>query len=176
MRNAVYYFAIVTLSVGFASCNGTGTSTTTDTVTNSNMQMNPGDSAVTTTTTTTVTHHRYTGTFVPQPTAKYYDLKSHKQITVRVDTVRGSVVNAETNEPVDLFVDQTKHDTIYGQTGTVVNNYIIRDQGDYRVDTVRINSGETAAPAPEPTTTTEPADKMKSKSKGDKDKVKTKNK
>ena len=94
--------------------------------------MNPGDSSVTTTTTTTVTHHRYSGNFVPQSTTKYLDLRTNKKITVRIDTVRGEVVNAETEEPVDLFVEPATHDTIYGQTGTVVNNYIIRDDnGQY---------------------------------------------
>ena len=122
--------------MGLAACNGTG---------NNNGAMNPGDSTVTTTTTTTTIHHKYSGTFTPKPSVKYLDLKTNKEITVRIDTVQGAVVNSETNEPVDLFVVPDTNDTIYGVTGSVVNNDVIHDEsGDVRVDTVRIN---TVAPA-----------------------------
>jgi hypothetical protein len=176
MKKTALHLGGLLLMFAIAGCNGNnGTANTADSTATSttNTQMNPGDSSVTTTTTTTVTHHRYTGTFTPQPTTKYLDLKTHKQVTVRIDTVQGDLVNTETNEPVELLVEPTTHDTIYGQTGTVVNNYIIKDESGYRVDTVRINSVETHnVPVPAPA-----AGKEKTKTKssnGDKVKEKTK--
>ena len=131
MTTKHFYPASLLLIIGISACNNSGTTGTT----------NPVDSTVTTTTTTTTVHHKYAGNFTPQPTTKYIDLKTNKEITVRIDTVMGSIVNDETNEPVDLFVEPTTHDTIYGLTGTVVNNYVIHDpSGDVRVDTLRINT------------------------------------
>jgi hypothetical protein len=177
MRNTHFYAACLLLFAGLASCSSTDTTTSTTDSTTTDV-MNPGDSAVTTTTTTTVTHHRYAGTFAPQPNTKYMDLTTKKQVNVRIDTERG-IVNAETNEPVTLLVMPGTHDTIYGQTGNVVNNYIFKDEsGGYRVDTVRINTVEThvvEVPA-ENTNTSEDngATKTKTKEKGDKTKTKTK--
>ena len=158
--------AIVSLS----ACSGeSGTTSTTDST--SRTSMSPGDSSVTTT--TTVTHHRYSGTFTPKPETRYIDLKTQKQITVRIDTVRGEVVNSETNEPIDLFVEPITHDTIYGLTGSVVNNYIIHDKsGDYRVDTVRINTVTTVNAEPA-STTPEHTGNYKEKDKDNKSKIKT---
>ena len=140
--------AIIFFTVAAACNNNPGTPGNADST-----AMNPGDSSVTKTTTTVITHHRYTGNFTPQPNVKYLDLKTKKEVVVKIDTVRGEVVNTETDEPIDLLVEPVKHDTIYGQTGTVVNNYIIKDEnGTYRVDTVRINTVEvhTVSPAAEP--------------------------
>jgi len=163
------YIATAILVSALAACNnntGTGTGSADST------HMNPGDSSVTTT--TTITHHRYTGNFNPQPDMKYLDLTTKKQIIVRIDTVRGEVVNAETNEPVDLFVEPVQHDTIYGQTGSVVNNYIIKDEsGGYRVDTVRINTVEVQTVTAPPDTEIVQAGKYKEKNKKNKDKLKT---
>ena len=166
MRNYIT-IAIVTLAV--TGCNnnpGTGSGSADST------KMNAGDSSVTTT--TTVTRHRYSGNFMPQPDVKYLDLRTKKEIVVKIDTVRGEVVNQETNEPVDLFVDPVKHDTIYGQTGSVVNNYITRDEsGDYRVDTVRISTVEVQTVAVAPDETALATDKYKEKVKKNKSKEKT---
>ncbi len=170
MKKTHLYSAGLMLLATLAACNGTGTPGTSDST-----KMNPGDSSVTTTTTTTVTHHQYTGSFAPQTNVKYLDLRTHKEITVRIDTIQGKIVNDETNEAVDLLVDPVKHDTIYGQTGSVVNNYIIKeDNGTYVVDTVRINTVEvhTVSAATEE----KPMDsKTKVKDKDNKTKTKTKN-
>jgi len=148
MKKTNLYFAALIAATCFTACTG-NSATTTSSDSTSQITMNPGDSSVTSTTTTTVTHHRYSGSFAPQPNVKYLDLKTRKNITVRIDTERGEVVNTETNEPVYLFVETTKHDTIYGQSGSVVNNYIFKDEsGDYKVDTVRIYE---KTPAPEHT-------------------------
>jgi hypothetical protein len=139
MKNTPLYTAAFAFITIMGACNGS-TSTTNS---SDSTAMRPGDSSMTTTTTTTTVHHRYTGSFVPQPNTKYLDLRTKKEVIVRIDTVKGEVVNSETDEPIDLFVEPVKHDTIYGQTGSVVNNYIIHDNDEYRVDTVRINTVET---------------------------------
>lgn len=137
-----FYFIVILCITGLAACNGSsGTTGTSDST--ATPKLNPGDSSVTSTTTTTVTHHKYAGRFVPKPDIKYVDLKTHETITVRIDTERGEVVNSVTNEPVYLFVEPIKHDTIYGLTGSVVNNYIIHDEsGELKVDTMKINAPE----------------------------------
>jgi hypothetical protein len=118
-----------------ASCTN---ATTTTSSTDSTATM--GNVAVTTTTTTT--RRVYTGAFRPQDNMQYMDLKSHKQVRVRVDTTSGVLVNSETSEPMDLFVAGT--DTIWGQTGGTANNYINHDDaGNYSVDQSRMNSGTT---------------------------------
>jgi len=81
---------------------------------------------------------------------KYLDLKTQKQVTVRIDTTTGMLVNSETSEPMDLFVAGA--DTIYGQNGNVANTYIIHDaRGNYTVDPNWASSNSDTNPA---TTTT----------------------
>ena len=152
------YGSLLTLSI--SACNGYSNppGQTTSTGTNADS---------TTTATSTTVHRRYSGNFVPQDNTKYIDLKTQREISVRIDTVRGQLINSETNEPEELFVDPVKHDTIYGQTGAVVNNYITHDDGGYRVDTVRVHDTVT--------TTTEVAEtgRFKEKNKNGKEKIKT---
>jgi len=170
MKKTHLYSACLLLITAAVACNSnSGTPGTSDTT-----KMNPGDSSVTVTTTTTVTHHKYSGSFAPQPNVKYLDLRTRKEVTVKIDTVRGEVINAETEEPIDLFVEPTKHDTIYGQTGTVVNNYIIKDDnGAYRVDTVRINTVEVRTVSATPEPRVNDGEKYKEKDKANKSKIKT---
>lgn len=178
MKTQIYLLLMFISFVSLEACNGT-TSTTTTSDSSSTTKMNPGDSSITTTTTTTttVTHHQYTGTFMPQPNTKYLDLKTKKQVSVKVDTNSGSVVNSETNQPIELFVIPATHDTVYGQTGNVVNNYITKDEGgNYRVDTIRIHD---MAPQSADVNTSTSGDndnttKSKSKSKPNKEKAKEK--
>ena len=165
MRKTQFYFPGLVLLCSLAACNGSGNTGTADTT-------NTGNNTVTTTTTTT-TVHKYSGSFIPKPDVKYIDLRTNKQVTVRIDTVRGEVVNDETNEPLDLFVAPNSTDTFYGPTGTVVNNYITKDEsGAYRVDTVRINTVEvhTVMPEDQPSEVT---GKYKEKDNGNKTKIKT---
>jgi len=172
-KNTIYVCGIL-LATGLGACNG---STTTTTSSSDSTSMRPGDSSVTTTTTTTVVHHRYMGTFVPRTDVKYLDLRTHKQVTVRIDTVRGEVVNSETNEPLDLFVAPNSTDTFYGPTGTIANNYITTDEaGNLKVDTVNIAATEvqSATPPPDGATPVEAeGGKYKEKDNGNKKKLKT---
>jgi hypothetical protein len=170
IKKTHYYILSAAVICAMAACNG---NTATTTTTTDSTRMSPGDSSVTTSTTTTTTHHKYAGSFVPQANVKYYDLRTKKQVSVRIDTEKGEVVNMETNEPMDLFVEPTKHDTIYGQTGSVVNNYILRDDSGYRVDTVRINTVQVQTVAATPDAQTDQTGKYKEKDKENKTKIRT---
>ena len=136
MTTKYLYSAGILLIIGAAACNNNGTPTATS-----------SDNSTVTTTTTTTVHHKYGGSFVPQPTTKYIDLRSNKEIVVKLDTTLGEIVNDETDQPVDLFVEPITHDTISGLTGTVVNNMVIHQpNGDLQLDTIKINQLQTTDP------------------------------
>ena len=43
------------------------------------------------------------------------------------------MVNADTKEPVIIYVDTQTKDTIYGKTGKVINNHVIKtEEGKYK--------------------------------------------
>ena len=72
----------------------------------------------------------------------YVDLETGKTISVEKDSKTGYMVNAETKTPVGIYVNTETHDTIYGRTGKVINNHVIRtpdgkftyeEDGDYKV-------------------------------------------
>jgi hypothetical protein len=42
------------------------------------------------------------------------------------------MVDAETKKPVYIYVDTEKKDTIYGETGKVINGHVIMDEGKYK--------------------------------------------
>jgi len=171
MKKTQLYILGAFMVGSLAACNsnsGTAGNSTSDST-----HMNPGDSSVTTTTTTTIVHHRYAGHFVPQPDVKYLDLRTHKEVTVRIDTIKGAVVNSETDEPIDLFVAPNSTDTISGLTGNVANHYITMDEsGAYQVDTARLNT----VPVPDDQAVTDQTPvngKYKEKNNGNKVKLKT---
>lgn len=163
MKKITYLAASLLIVLGMAACSNAPES--------SNGVDSTGN---TTTTTTTVTRH-YSGSFQPKPEVKYIDLKTRQYVTVRIDTIRGEVVNSETNEPINLFVEPETHDTIYGLTGNIVNNNLIHDaSGDFRVDTVKMSSPDTTTPTTVTTTTTVEAEgNYKEKVKANKSKLKT---
>ena len=57
---------------------------------------------------------------------KIIDLETGKTITVVKDSTTGYMINTETKEPVHLYVNTATNDTIYGRTGKVVNNLVIK--------------------------------------------------
>jgi hypothetical protein len=63
----------------------------------------------------------------------YVDLSTGKAVELKKDST-GQWVNASTGEPVYLYVDTHKHDTIYGKTGEVVNGHITKTDGGYVYD------------------------------------------
>ena len=65
---------------------------------------------------------------------RYYDLTAGKYIEVEKDE-NGRVINAETNEPVYMYVDTKSKDTIYGRTGEVINGHVyVTSDGKYKYD------------------------------------------
>lgn len=58
----------------------------------------------------------------------YVDLETGKHITVVKDSTSGVMVNEETREPVAIYVDTDTKDTIYGKTGEVINNHVIKSE------------------------------------------------
>ncbi len=130
MTKTLFYAVGSLVIIGAASCSNTGTNTPAT-----------QDSTTVTTTTTTTVHRKYAGSFFPQPSLKYMDLRSSKEVSARVDNSLGEIVNDETNEPLEFIVEPRTHDTIYAVTGAVVNNFIIHDStGTMRVDTIRMNA------------------------------------
>lgn len=57
---------------------------------------------------------------------KIVDLETGKTITVVKDSTTGYMINTDTKEPVHLYVNTATNDTIYGRTGKVVNNLVVR--------------------------------------------------
>ena len=64
---------------------------------------------------------------------RYIDLETGKRINVVKDSANGYMVNADTKEPVTIYVDTKSKDTIYGKTGKVINNHVIKtEEGKYK--------------------------------------------
>lgn len=56
----------------------------------------------------------------------YVDLETGRTITVTKDPATGYMINAESKEPLGIYVNTSTHDTIYGKTGKVINNFIVK--------------------------------------------------
>jgi hypothetical protein len=64
--------------------------------------------------------------------AKYIDLTTGDEVTLERDENSGQMVNVETGEPVRLYVNAKSEDTIFGPSGTIVNDEVIHfDDGLY---------------------------------------------
>lgn len=56
---------------------------------------------------------------------RYVDLRTGKTIELEKDDNTGLMVDATTKQPVYIYVDTRKNDTIYGKTGEVINGHVI---------------------------------------------------
>ncbi|MEP7252172.1 MAG: hypothetical protein ABI683_07320 [Ginsengibacter sp.] len=64
---------------------------------------------------------------------RYIDLETGKKIDVVKDSENGYMVNADTKEPVIIYVDTKNNDTLYGKTGKVINDHVIKtEDGKYK--------------------------------------------
>ena len=76
----------------------------------------------------------------------YVDLDTGKTITVEKDATTGYMVNAETKEPLGIYVNTAKRDTFYGKTGKVINNFVVKHPDGkftYRADgEIKITDGD----------------------------------
>lgn len=61
--------------------------------------------------------------------ASYVNLNTGEPVTIVRDTEKGYYVYSDTREPIEndlFFVDVNTRDTLYGKTGVVVNNAVIK--------------------------------------------------
>ena len=66
---------------------------------------------------------------------RYLDLSTGQPVEVVKNDSTGYMVNKETREPLYIYVDTKKHDTIYAKTGEVINGHVVRaDDNKYVFD------------------------------------------
>ncbi len=64
---------------------------------------------------------------------RYIDLETGKRIDIVKDPTTGYMVDANSKDPVIIYVDTESKDTIYGKTGKVINNHIMKtEEGKYK--------------------------------------------
>ena len=69
----------------------------------------------------------------------YYDLNTGKSITLVKDEITGLMVDAETRQPVYIFVNRKTKDTLYGATGEVINGQVVKtENGSYKYGNLTI--------------------------------------
>jgi len=57
---------------------------------------------------------------------QYVDLSTGQGVELVKDESSGLLVNKNTGEPVDIYIDTKSHDTVYGKTGKVINGHVIK--------------------------------------------------
>lgn len=107
-------------------------------------------------TTTTTTEMGGTGA------VSYVDLRSGR--TVTKDEATGRYVD-DAGSPVDFYVDINARDTFYGMTGQNVNNALLYENGDWKLDETKVSSDNGQAEGSN--------GDMKTKTDGDESKLKT---
>ena len=76
-----------------------------------------------------------------QSKAKFENLETGKKVFIIKDPETGYAMDSIENKPVKFYVDLTTKDTIYGETGVVVNNSIIKTaEGTYVLDESKFDS------------------------------------
>jgi len=69
----------------------------------------------------------------------YYDLNTGKSITLVKDENTGLMLDAETKQPVYIYVNENTKDTFYGATGEVINGQVIKtEDGKYKYEDLKI--------------------------------------
>lgn len=63
---------------------------------------------------------------------RYLNLNTGENVEIIRDSTTGFMIDADSRQPIDLYVDTKSNDTIYGRTGKVVNGYVVKtDKGVY---------------------------------------------
>lgn len=57
---------------------------------------------------------------------RYIDINSGKRIDVITDSATGMAIDSVTRQPVSIYYDTQTKDTIFGKTGKVINNQVVR--------------------------------------------------
>ena len=75
--------------------------------------------------------------------SRYYDLNTGKSVTLVKDENTGLVVDAETRQPVYIYVNRKTKDTLYGATGEVINGQVVKtENGSYKYGNLTIKEDE----------------------------------
>ncbi|WP_276504766.1 hypothetical protein [Terrimonas pollutisoli] len=74
-----------------------------------------------------------------QTKSAYYDLNTGKSVDLVKDEKTGRLVDAETKEPVYIYVNKETNDTILGSTGQVINGHVIEADGKYTYAEVKVD-------------------------------------
>ena len=78
-----------------------------------------------------------------QTESEYYDLNRDKQVKLVKDENTGLMVDADTKQPVYIYVNTETKDTIYGPTGEVINGRMIKSEdGKYTYGDLKIKQDE----------------------------------
>ena len=74
-----------------------------------------------------------------QTKSGYYDLNTGKSITLVKDDNTGLMLDAETKQPLYLYVNRKTGDTLYGATGEVINGKVVKtEDGTYKYGNLTI--------------------------------------
>ena len=75
--------------------------------------------------------------------AEYYDLNRGKTVKLVKDENTGIMVDADTRQPVYIYVNTETNDTIYGVTGEVINGQVVKlEDGKYKYGDLKIKQDE----------------------------------
>lgn len=74
-----------------------------------------------------------------QTKSAYYDLNKGESVELAKDENTGRLVNAETREPIYIYVNKETGDTILGSTGQVINGHVTESDGKYTYAEVKID-------------------------------------
>ncbi len=58
---------------------------------------------------------------------RYLDLGTGKPVDIEKDEKTGFMINKETGDPLYIYVDTKKNDTIYAKSGKVINGHVVLD-------------------------------------------------
>ena len=67
------------------------------------------------------------GTSCKNNNDRYLNLNTGENVEIERDSTTGFMIDADSHQPVDLYVDTKTNDTIYGRTGKVINGYVVKD-------------------------------------------------
>jgi len=74
---------------------------------------------------------------------EYYDLNREKSVKLVKDDNTGIMVDADSRQPVYIYVNTNTKDTIYGVTGEVINGKVVKmEDGKFKYGDLRIKKDE----------------------------------
>jgi hypothetical protein len=78
-----------------------------------------------------------------QTKSSYYDLNNGEHVKLVKDEGTGMMLNADTRQPVYIYVNTETNDTVYGATGEVINGQVVKLQdGKFKYGSLKIKHDE----------------------------------